>query len=135
MARSSRLAASAFLLPLALSVASPQSPASSVPWPVGGSLAAEALNVSQPTVSVNIRKLEDAHGVALFQRSSRGVVLTDYLADATVDFPCIPEEPFVGSFSGTNEGVDWAVQWLPEAGEVVAESYVNLIPTPLGGDP
>jgi len=59
--------------------------------------------------------------------------LTDYLADATADFPCIPEEPFVGSFAGSNEAVDWAVQWLPEGGEVVAESYVNLIPTAQGG--
>lgn len=42
------------------------------------SRAAEAMNVSQPTVSVNLRKLEEAHGVALFRRSSRGVVLTDY---------------------------------------------------------
>ena len=59
--------------------------------------------------------------------------LTDYLADATIDYPVIPEEPFVGSFSGSNEGVDWAVQWLPEGGEVIAESYVNLIPTAQGG--
>ncbi|NCF19915.1 MAG: DNA topoisomerase IV subunit B [Haliea sp.] len=59
--------------------------------------------------------------------------LTDYLADATIDFPVIPEEPFVGSFSGSNEGVDWALQWLPEGGEVIAESYVNLIPTSQGG--
>ena len=59
--------------------------------------------------------------------------LTDYLADATIDFPVIPEVPFVGSFSGSNEGVDWAVQWLPEGGEIVAESYVNLIPTSQGG--
>ena len=59
--------------------------------------------------------------------------LTDYLADATIDFPCIPEQPFVGSFSGSSEGVDWAVQWLPQGGEVIAESYVNLIPTSLGG--
>ncbi len=59
--------------------------------------------------------------------------LTDYLADATIDFQVIPEEPFVGSFSGSNSGVDWAVQWLPEGGEVVAESYVNLIPTIQGG--
>ena len=42
------------------------------------SLAAEAMNVSQPTVSVNIRRLEEDHGVPLFQRSSRGVVLTEY---------------------------------------------------------
>ncbi len=59
--------------------------------------------------------------------------LTDYLADATIDFPVIPEEPFVGSFSGNEAGVDWAVQWLPEGGEVTAESYVNLIPTAQGG--
>ena len=59
--------------------------------------------------------------------------LTDYLADATSDFLAIPEAPFVGSFSGRNEGVDWAVQWLPEGGEVIAESYVNLIPTTQGG--
>lgn len=59
--------------------------------------------------------------------------LTDYLADATIDFPVIPEAPFVGSFSGSNEAADWALQWLPEGGEVVAESYVNLIPTSQGG--
>jgi topoisomerase-4 subunit B len=59
--------------------------------------------------------------------------LTDYLADATIDWPAIPEAPFTGSFSGAGEAVDWAVQWLPEGGEVVAESYVNLIPTPQGG--
>ena len=59
--------------------------------------------------------------------------LKDYLADATIDFLVIPEEPFVGSFSGSNEGVDWAVQWLPEGGDITAESYVNLIPTIQGG--
>jgi topoisomerase-4 subunit B len=59
--------------------------------------------------------------------------LTDYLADATIDYPVIPEQPFVDSFSGSNESVDWAVQWLPEGGDVIAESYVNLIPTALGG--
>ena len=59
--------------------------------------------------------------------------LTDYLADATSDFAVIPQEPFVASFSGSTEGADWAVQWLPEGGEVIAESYVNLIPTAQGG--
>ena len=59
--------------------------------------------------------------------------LRDYLADATIDYPVIPENPYVGSFSGSNEAVDWAVQWLPEGGEVIAESYVNLIPTVQGG--
>ncbi|MCX2979898.1 DNA topoisomerase IV subunit B [Halieaceae bacterium IMCC14734] len=59
--------------------------------------------------------------------------LTDYLMDATIDFPVVPEHPFVGSFSGSTEAVEWAIQWMPEGGEVIAESYVNLIPTAQGG--
>ncbi len=59
--------------------------------------------------------------------------LSDYLGDSTIDFPAVPEEPFIGSFSGNSEAVDWAVQWLPDGGEIVAESYVNLIPTSQGG--
>jgi topoisomerase-4 subunit B len=55
--------------------------------------------------------------------------LTDYLLGATEGFTTIPAEPFTGSFSGSNEAVDWAVQWLPEGGELITESYVNLIPT------
>jgi len=41
-------------------------------------LAADAMNVSQPTVSVNLRLLEEEHGVPLFSRGSRGVVLTEF---------------------------------------------------------
>ena len=59
--------------------------------------------------------------------------ISDYLADATIDFPVIPETPFRSHFEGETEAVDWAIQWLPEGGEVVVESYVNLIPTPQGG--
>ena len=29
--------------------------------------------------------------------------------------------------------MDWALLWLPEGGELLTESYVNLIPTMLGG--
>lgn len=42
------------------------------------SSAADAMNVSQPTVSVNIQRLEEEYGVPLFTRSSRGVVLTRF---------------------------------------------------------
>ena len=59
--------------------------------------------------------------------------IADYLADATIDFPVIPEKPFTCHFAGETEAVDWAIQWLPEGGDVVAESYVNLIPTSQGG--
>ena len=59
--------------------------------------------------------------------------LTDYLIEAVREVPTLPEDPFNGSFSSQTEGVEWAVTWLPEGGEGVSESYVNLIPTPLGG--
>jgi topoisomerase-4 subunit B len=59
--------------------------------------------------------------------------LVDYLSGMTRDWPVLPAEPFEGSFSGSNEAVDWAVQWLPEGGELTTESYVNLIPTSQGG--
>ncbi len=59
--------------------------------------------------------------------------LIDYLTHSTTGFETLPVEPFYGSVQGNDEAVDWAVQWLPEGGEVTAESYVNLIPTPLGG--
>ena len=59
--------------------------------------------------------------------------LKDYLSESTQGFEVIPEEPFVGSMAGHEEAVDWAVQWLPEGGELTTESYVNLIPTAQGG--
>jgi len=45
----------------------------------------------------------------------------------------LPEEPFIGAMEGQQEAAEWAVVWLPAGGEVVAESYVNLIPTAQGG--
>lgn len=59
--------------------------------------------------------------------------LKDYIADALHGWEVLPVEPFIGAFAAENEAVDWAVQWLPEGGELVQESYVNLIPTPQGG--
>ena len=59
--------------------------------------------------------------------------LTDYLVSAIGGHTAVPGEPFTGRFSGRAEAVDWAVQWLPEGGELITESYVNLIPTAQGG--
>lgn len=59
--------------------------------------------------------------------------LKDYLAGAIHGWEVLPAEPFIGSFSSENEAADWAVQWMPEGGELIQESYVNLIPTPQGG--
>ena len=59
--------------------------------------------------------------------------LKDYLAGALHGWEVVPAEPFIGAFASDNEAADWAVQWMPEGGELVQESYVNLIPTPQGG--
>ena len=59
--------------------------------------------------------------------------LRDYLTGELGDTPLLPEEPFVGRMEGNNETAEWALAWLAEGGEPVAESYVNLIPTVQGG--
>ena len=59
--------------------------------------------------------------------------LSDYLREALSGYEMLPPEPFVGSMKGEAEAVDWAVLWLPEGGEAITESYVNLIPTAQGG--
>ena len=59
--------------------------------------------------------------------------LRSYLVDAIADRVRLPEQPFVGSMAASHEAVDWALLWLPEGGESLQESYVNLIPTAQGG--
>jgi len=59
--------------------------------------------------------------------------LRDYLVGGTAGYTVVPASPFTCSRAGTDEAVDWAVQWLPEGGELITESYVNLIPTTQGG--
>ncbi|RDE72440.1 DNA topoisomerase IV subunit B [Aggregatibacter segnis] len=59
--------------------------------------------------------------------------LNDYLMEAVNGLVTLPEQPFIGEFKGEKEAVSWALLWLPEGGELIRESYVNLIPTALGG--
>jgi topoisomerase-4 subunit B len=59
--------------------------------------------------------------------------LKDYLASEIGDIPTLPETAFTGKMAGNDEAAEWALAWLPEGGDPVAESYVNLIPTPQGG--
>lgn len=59
--------------------------------------------------------------------------LSHYLEEAVGNAERIPEEPFLGSFASEREAVDWAVLWLPQGDTIIGESYVNLIPTALGG--
>jgi topoisomerase IV subunit B len=59
--------------------------------------------------------------------------LRDYLVSELDGAPTVPGAPFIGHFKGGHEEVDWAVVWLPEEGDQIMESYVNLIPTVQGG--
>jgi len=59
--------------------------------------------------------------------------LQDYLLESLKGNELLPAEPFIGSLSSQHEAVDWALLWLPEGGDPVGESYVNLIPTAQGG--
>ena len=59
--------------------------------------------------------------------------LKAYLVDELNGAEQLPQEVFVGSMAGNDEAVDWALVWVPDGTANVIESYVNLIPTPLGG--
>ena len=59
--------------------------------------------------------------------------LRDYLMESSSNFTTLPEDPFIGKSSTNSESVEWAIQWMPDGGETIQESYVNLIPTTQGG--
>lgn len=59
--------------------------------------------------------------------------LADYLGETLFEKECMPAEPFIGAMASSSETVDWALTWQIDAGELMAESYVNLIPTAQGG--
>jgi topoisomerase-4 subunit B len=67
------------------------------------------------------------------QRWSYEDGLKDYLEQSLAGIQTLPATPFVGDLTGANEAASWALVWLPEGGEPVTESYVNLIPTVQGG--
>ena len=76
-------------------------------------------------------ELVEADGTATTWQFADG--LRDYLAQTTDGYEVLPSSPFVGHFADDEQGVDWAIQWLPEGGDSLMESYVNLIPTAQGG--
>jgi topoisomerase-4 subunit B len=59
--------------------------------------------------------------------------LVSYLLEALQGYTLLPEDSFNGAVKNEGEQLEWALTWLPEGGEPVTESYVNLIPTVLGG--
>jgi topoisomerase-4 subunit B len=75
--------------------------------------------------------LDDQSGETEEWQYTGGVA--EYLVDATQEYERVPDNPFEGSVDADSESVEWALLWLPDGGDAVQESYVNLIPTPLGG--
>ncbi len=59
--------------------------------------------------------------------------ISDYLKSAVSGFDTLPDQPLTASMAATTEAADWSFLWLPEGGELVQESYVNLVPTAQGG--
>lgn len=59
--------------------------------------------------------------------------LDQYLTENFKDRPCIFPEPFTGKTASEDFEAIWAINWGLESGNTIEESYVNLIPTKLGG--
>lgn len=59
--------------------------------------------------------------------------LSDYLTEAVAGLATCPDTPFCGRLKQESTEVEWAVSWITEGMVPVTESYVNLIPTLLGG--
>lgn len=74
---------------------------------------------------------DEASGDRQAWRYEKG--LQEYLGSFLVDAEILPATPFVGNHAVSNAAVEWAVAWLADDGEVVTESYVNLVPTVQGG--
>jgi topoisomerase-4 subunit B len=80
---------------------------------------------------LQVRLHDEASGEKLDWHYEDG--LRAYLTGELGGVSCLPEDPFTGNMEGNQEAAEWALVWLPEGGDPVAESYVNLIPTVQGG--
>lgn len=59
--------------------------------------------------------------------------LRDYLSEALAGLSTVLGSPFTADIRAEEATVTWAVDWTEEKYANPCESYVNLIPTPLGG--
>ena len=80
---------------------------------------------------LTVHLLEEGSGEETVWHYEKG--LADYLASALGESERLPEAAFTGEFTAQHEAAEWAVAWLPEDGDALQESYVNLIPTLQGG--
>ena len=79
---------------------------------------------------LNVKLTDEASGETIEWHYEDG--LRDYLRGELDGSEALPNELFVHHMARDVEGLEVALAWLPE-GELVQESYVNLIPTAQGG--
>ena len=59
--------------------------------------------------------------------------LGEYLSEQLEQHERLPAEPITGRHASEQDVVEWALAWSADAPQLIAESYVNLIPTVAGG--
>jgi topoisomerase-4 subunit B len=82
-----------------------------------------------PGLTVNFHEAATGDRVSWqYQDGLRG-----YLTAALPDADLVPQEAAAGSMESAQEAVAWALHWRADDGELITESYVNLVPTLQGG--
>ncbi|MBU1194442.1 MAG: DNA topoisomerase IV subunit B [Proteobacteria bacterium] len=77
------------------------------------------------------RFIDEASGEEDTWKYDHGI--DDYLTENLKEKECIFSSPFHGEVQGDDIQIAWAVNWTCEKDQNPEESYVNLIPTKLGG--
>ena len=93
-------------------------------------LRAKAVLCPGLTVSMTVEETPERHKSEHWCYESG---LSGYLNQALGASERLPASPFHHQIDSDREGVEWALQWVVDGSETLAESYVSLIPTPLGG--
>ena len=91
-------------------------------------LRAKAVLCAGLRVSLNIEGKQEESESWLYEDGLQG-----YLDQALDGAETLPAETILHMAEGNQEAVDYAVKWVVDGGDLITESYVNLIPTAQGG--
>ena len=89
----------------------------------------KAKSILQPMLKLKV--IDEKYGIGKVEFFHDGN-LQDYLIEATSN-EYIPKETYHGKIDLDDYAMEWSTIWLSDTSEPLQESYVNLIPTALGG--
>jgi len=89
----------------------------------------KAKSILQPMLKLKV--IDEKYGTGKVEFFHDGN-LQDYLIEATSN-EYIPKETYHGKIDLDDYAMEWSTIWLSDTSEPLQESYVNLIPTALGG--